>query len=253
MITKSSLIFIFCIIILGSAGCTKEGPEGPAGPTGPPGTSGSTLKGSLVGWVTLYDQFGTMIDDKSGVTVAIDGTVPPATAITNTLGRYQIDSLKTGTYEIVFSKTGYATRRALLAFLGGTKPYIYSSYISQSCTTLPTNLSVTYYSSTAVTIACTVAPAIPSGSLRVVRVFYGKTPTVSGTNYLTSSGYSTSSTSFSVTTSINKNYFPSGSTMYVIAYGDSYNSYTIMDLTTGLGIYATLNSPASNVASYIVP
>jgi hypothetical protein len=243
-----SIMFLFLVI---ANSCTKVGPEGPEGPSGP---AGSALSGSLVGFVTLYDEFGVAVADKSGVTVTVDGYLPALTATTNSAGKYQIDNLQAGTYDLVFTKTGYATYKSLgFSFVGGVKPRLFYATLAQQSNTLLTNLVGSIFSTTTMTLSCTVAPAIPAGYYRIIRFYFGKTNTVSSTNYITTSATSSSTTSYSANRSFDKMNYPTGTTLYVIAYGESNYTYGYPDLTTGLTIYTTINSTPSNIVSIVVP
>ncbi|MCX6327288.1 MAG: carboxypeptidase-like regulatory domain-containing protein [Bacteroidia bacterium] len=251
---KIFLIGITIIIFLVFNSCESAGPEGPLGPAGPAGPS---LKGTVLGFVTLYDEFGVLLDDKSGVMVSADGSDPSLSATTNSVGKYQIDSLQTGIYNLIFSKTGYATRRNLgFSFVGGVEPAIYSTSLSQKTTTLITDLTLIAnpVNLNQMIITCTVSPTPATGFTRYFRFYYGKTASVSSTNYFQSSQYGTSSpTTYSSTQTINKVYYPSGTTLYIIAYGDLYNYYSYPDLTTGLAHYSTISTTGSGRVSMVVP
>jgi hypothetical protein len=251
MIMKN-LIVVYClfIMILTGVSCSKEGPMGPEGPAGPSGTG---LTGSLVGWVALYTEYGVLVTDKSDVTVTVDGAAVPTTAKTNSAGKFQFDNLSSGTYEIVFTKTGYATRRLSITFIGGSKPFYYTSVaLSQQTTTVTSGLILSV-SGTSINYQMTVSPAIPSGSLRYVRIFVGNSNAVSSSNYLTTLSFGSSSTTPSITSTPNKGLFPSGTTLYAVAYGEAYSSYSFPDAITGNGVFSTIGSTGSNIASIIVP
>jgi hypothetical protein len=243
-------IILFSFFLISS--CSKEGPMGPEGPAGP---SAADLTGSLVGFVTIYDEFGVAVADKSGVTITVDGTTPPLTATTNTNGKYQIDNLPTGTWDLVFSKTGCATYKSLgFSFVGGVKPRVFNMILSQLTSTLITNLDVSQYSATQMSINLTISPATPAGYYRYIRFYYSKNNPVTSTNYLSTSYLSTTSASLvNYLRSFDKATFPTGTTMYMVAYGESYYSYGYQDLTSGLYNYTTVNATGSNIVSVDVP
>lgn len=248
MKNRNILISITIIIFLFIYSCGKIGTEGPVGPAGP------SLTGSIVGFVSLVDEFGVSIADKSGVIVTVDGFQPGLTAITNSDGRYQLDNLQTGTYDLVFSKNGYVTRIALsVLFLGGVKPIVYNVTLGQKTTTVVSGLTLTPTSSTTLTIGVTVSPAIPTGYARYVRFYYGKSNTVSYTNYVTTNRYSVSTSPASINMSWDKVNYPTGSTLYVIAYGETNTSYSTLDLASGLSVYSTLSATGTSVVSVVVP
>ena len=220
-------------------------------------SSSTSLTGTLKGIVSLRDDFGTDIADKSGTTVSIDGSVPPFNAITDFDGNYQIDLLPTGKYDISFSNPGFADRKIIdYVFVGGLYPQIISIPLSKISTTLVTDLAVNIYSSTLIKINCTVSPVIPSYNQRVIRLFLSNNSSVTSTDYLkidylyTNTQTSTVS-SYAIT--IDKLIFPSGTNLYVKAYGESFYFYYSTDPVTGLKTFLTMNPTGSNVASIVVP
>jgi hypothetical protein len=248
MKSKIILISTMLLILFVTDSCEKVGPAGPEGP------AGSALTGSLVGFITLYDEFGNLVADKSGVIVSIDGYLPATSSTTNSAGRYEIDDLPTGTYDLIFSKTGYATYKSLsLSFVGGVKPRVFNAILVQQTTTLISSLTLSVYSSTQMTISCTLSPAIPSGYARYLRFFFSKSSSISGTNYLTTLSTGSSSTSLSTIRTFDKVTYPSGTTLYAIAFGESYYTYGYQDLISGLQVYSTISTTGSNIASIIVP
>jgi len=85
-------------------------------------------------------------------------------------------------------------------------------------------------------------------------MFFGKSPSVSSTNYLKTQSYQTSTNNFSSSYIwIDKANFPSGTPLYVILYGGTYYSFPNQDLTTGLLIYPEISATGSDIASIIVP
>jgi hypothetical protein len=244
MKSKSILIGI-AIIASFMSSCEKEGPAGPAGPT---------LKGTVIGFVTLYDEFGSQVSDKSGVTVTVEGVTPSISVTTNSVGKYQIDDLPTGTYDLTFGKLGYSTYRSLgFSFVGGEKPRVYNVSLSQQSTTIISNLSLSISSSTTMVLSGTVSPTTPTGSSRYFRFYFGRSNPVTSTNYLTTAAYGGSGSTFTITRTIDKSTFPSGSTIYVVAFGDASYGYGYPDLTSGLYIYSTISTTGSNIASIVVP
>src|SRR5208282_783346 len=104
---------VVCSIVLLFSTCKKE--VGPAGPE---------LSGTIMGFVTLYNSLGERIADAKGVLVRIDGT-NPRTVLTDSIGEYQLDSIKTGIYNITFSKDSFNTfKRIGQQFVGGSDPVI---------------------------------------------------------------------------------------------------------------------------------
>ena len=111
------LTILFTFIVLMSSifsGC--KGPEGPVGPPGP------ELTGNLFGFVNLTKQDGTAMLDRSGVQVTIEGT--SVSTNPDSAGRWVLSNLKTGTYNISLSKSGFGTAKAIsYQFIGGGDVY----------------------------------------------------------------------------------------------------------------------------------
>jgi hypothetical protein len=87
-----------------------------------PDTNALKLKGRLHGKALLYD-FGGYAPNHSGITVHFDST--PYSTVTGDSGRWTMDSLPTGTYDMVFSKEGYGTYWLFgVQFVGGGDVYM---------------------------------------------------------------------------------------------------------------------------------
>ena len=217
-------------------------------------SSSTSLTGTLKGTITLQDDFGTDITDKSGTTISVIDSVTLLSAVTDIDGNYQIDNLPTGRYDISFSKTGYGDKFVHnYVFVGGLYPQIRSTNLTKISTTLVTDLAVTVSSGTSMTINCTISPEIPAGKYRDIIFFLGNNSSVTSTNYLEIIRWGTNTNTFSRDFTINKTIFPSGTTLYAIAYGEAKYGYVAIDIESGLLIHSTINPTGSNVASITVP
>jgi hypothetical protein len=241
-------ISIVSILIL-MTGC-KKGDIGPAGPS---------LTGDLIGYAFLYDVNGNQLVDNSSITVSIDGNNISATTAAD--GRWVLSGIKTGTYNLTFTKAGYGTHKTIgMEFVGGGQAYYGSEYLYQIPSFTITGLSATT-STGQVNIAGTLYGSLPTSYYRYIRLFIGTSPTVSSDpkNYaFTNLVYAyNSSTSFSSTIdkqTINYSGISSGQTIYIVAYAASsygYDSY--IDITTGKYYYPSINPTPSNVVSVVVP
>ncbi len=118
MIKNYSSAFLgFCILSL-LLSCAKEGPTGPTGPVGP------SYTGTLEGHVFLYDKYGSPVlsgYNRAGLTItgsSISGTTAIPDSVT---GLYIYQNIKTGTYAITATDSGYAsTRINNVNFVSGT-------------------------------------------------------------------------------------------------------------------------------------
>lgn len=107
--TLSIALFTTALLI----GCAKDGDTGPAGAPGP------SLSGDLLGFVQLFDQYGAhVLVDLDSANVSIDGT--SMTSWSDSLGKYTVSGLHTGTYDVTCTKSGYGTMKVnSLQFVGG--------------------------------------------------------------------------------------------------------------------------------------
>jgi len=102
---KYSFILVVPLILL--LGC--KGDPGPAGPI---------LSGAITGKVYLYADNNSLIQDKSGVLVTIDGG--SSSAISSSDGFWNLTSVPAGVHNMVFSKTGFMTQKVFgFQFVGG--------------------------------------------------------------------------------------------------------------------------------------
>jgi hypothetical protein len=231
-------------------GCSK-GDTGPAGPAGP------SLTGKLIGYVSLVDEFGAGLTDRSGVAVQAGST----SATTDSAGRYELMNLSTGTYNIIFSRNGFGTvQQQGVQFLGGSNPAFNDAVeMSQLSSTMVTGISISITGTgidAQVRVSGTIDPAPSADFRRGVRLYAGRNASVSPTNYIYSSYFESLVTPFSrilFYSSPQEAGFPSGSTLYVAAYGESVSDYGWFDISTGLMIYPALNGNKSNVATAIIP
>jgi hypothetical protein len=77
------------------------------------------IKGSIVGFAMLTDQYGNFLDDHSGITVYTEPGRKYA-GKTDINGRFEIKSVPTGTYNLSFEKEGFGTMKyAEVHHLGG--------------------------------------------------------------------------------------------------------------------------------------
>lgn len=78
------------------------------------------LKGNMVGYVVLFDEFGNKMDDNGEVKVTAIGLDRSYTAYSGAAGRFEIADMPTGTYEIHMEKEGFGTYKQYgVKHLGG--------------------------------------------------------------------------------------------------------------------------------------
>jgi len=219
-------------------------------------------RGKLIGFITLYDENGNLLQDKSGVNINAIGSSSYNTTSTNN-GQFEIDNLPMGTYNVNFTKQGFAETKRLVSFTGGTTPTISTQSMSK-----PTTTSVNLLSLTPDTVNYVVKASYklhsdaPKGSNEFVRFFYGTSDTVSYTNYDYSVGIGvyklavndTMTHSVSIGGITLNNSYASGTKIYIVAYGEPITlGTTYTDINTGKTIYPGLNLNASQIKSIIIP
>ena len=206
-------------------------------------TVAPVLTGSISGFVSLYEETGAQIKDKAGVKVHIEGR--NNFAYTNTEGRYSLENVEAGIFNIVFEKAGFGIYKIIAReFVGGGEAYLYSVGLTK----LPTF-------NVASIIINTNPNSFPylwmNGNLsdarnyyRVVVIFFGKSEEVSNDPqkylYVTSFNAYPDSSSYSYSL-WDKQYliqsgFNSGETVYVAAYSSS-EYWGIYDPITGREIF----------------
>lgn len=227
-----------------------SGSQGPAGPM---------LTGSRAGVVYLFDQFGGAMSSDSGMTVTANpGGV---NSVSNSAGQYTLPGLKTGVYTIGFSASGFGTfLQPRVGFVGGGTTQVAPVNLAQKSTATISGLSATpNVAGDSIIVAGTI-DAPPAGVTRSVRLFFStsSTPSASVGAYTVTTvktGFAASPFTYRLTGAdieSLRNNFSSGSTVNVVAYGDSFYENSYEDSTTGQTVYPNVSAP-SNVASFTMP
>ncbi len=93
-------------------------------------TVAPVLTGSISGFVSLYEEDGTSIKDRSGVKVSIEGR--SNFAFTNSDGRYKLENVSAGIFNIVYEKEGFGLNKIIAReFVGGGDAFIYELPLSK--------------------------------------------------------------------------------------------------------------------------
>ena len=88
-------------------------------------TVAPVLTGSISGFVYLFEEEGTQIKDRSGVRVSFEGR--GNYAYTNKDGRYSLENVEAGIFNIVFEKEGFGLTKIIAReFVGGGDAYLYN-------------------------------------------------------------------------------------------------------------------------------
>jgi hypothetical protein len=122
----------------------------------------SQLAGTMVGYVVAIDSTGGS-HENSDVRISIDGT--NYSTLSDSKGRWQLDNVVPGTYNISFTKDGYAMQKMIAyRFVGNGTDYLYTQTIYEI---LKTNVSLVIrpFENGAATFSCRVFRNNPSESL----------------------------------------------------------------------------------------
>lgn len=238
------------------------GPAGAAGNPGQNGLSGPSLKGSVVGFVSLFNEIGVRYASSDSMAVTVEGSNPEIKAISNADGKYELKDLPTGTYNLIFTRTGFGIfKRSSILHIGGTAPTnLGNNNLWETAQTTVTNLAVEI-KGTSIILSGKATPVMPAGSStsvqRRIRFFFGKDDKVSYLNYFDTFNQllvppgGDGTFSYTLTNS-NISKFKTGDKVFIICYGISplENAYT--DPATNFVIYSGVNLAASNVVSAVL-
>ena len=255
----------FACVVFGAAilltGCKgKDGDPGPAGANGANGANGAAgqnLTGTIYGFVNSIDENGASVS-KAGVTVSLEGATTQ-TATTDANGRFEFLNMRNGTYNLTYTRPGYATfRRFAVSHVGGDQPTFLSlTTITQVSNTAVTNLTQTGASTSAgIPLSFSLFNSNSANSTYRASFFASSTPGVTAatgtllTTYLLSASGPTNIV-FSRTTLLNAG-FAAGTTVFLVAYGSPVSLTSYVDPTTGRFLYTSLNPNPSNVISFVL-
>jgi hypothetical protein len=215
------------------------------------------ISGELKGRVWLHKP-SSFNNNNSGALVTVEGSDPLLQTITDSAGEFSIKNLKTGIYDLVFSKDSFGTYKFYsYQFIGGNEPTL---MMPVELFQLPDS-KITVFKADTVRISSNNYQIELLGSLSdtdtfMLRYFVSDSSTVSYSNYLvTGYFYAFNKTDFS--TSLNETYFKSfsgGTQLYIILYPSAYPfNMSYMDIITGNQIYNVTVNGASEVVPFKVP
>jgi hypothetical protein len=209
--------------------------------------------GNMIGFVTLYDENGILIQDKSGVSISVSGS-KSYNVITSANGKFEIDNVPSGTYNLIFTKDSFGTTKRIgTGFVGGSNPVYISQILSKPTSTIVKLISLSVDTNKLVHVTFQLNY---NGSTGNVRFYFGTSDSVSYTNYdyTVLDGFSGNKISGNRTITLsNTPSFPSGTQVYFIAYGSPSYSSSYTDIVTGKTIYPSLNSSESQIMSVMFP
>lgn len=218
------------------------------------------LKGTLKGIYTTVDEFGNQNNDNENIVIKLDGSEPLISAITNSAGQFEIKDIPAGTYNLIISKEGYGEYQIQgVQIIGGDNPlYLNGSLLEKSSTRIE-NLSLEIKNSSEIYLKGNVYHnyVIDEWSFNKpsLRYFIHNVDNPSDSNFLQSGTVSFNLDSGSQLESsiyLNMNIFPSGSKIYVVAYGCYGYEFGYYDILSNQYRYTSLGT-GSGIASITVP
>lgn len=175
-------------------------------------------------------------------------------------GKYEIRDIPQGTYNLIASREGYGDYQWQgLQIVGGKEPIYSSMMLSEKSKTTIDNVSLEVINGNQIYLKGIVNHNFVSDPYSYYRptimYFIHTSDTPSDTNYLQSGwiqfdGISGSELDYQIY--LDSKQFPSGSKIYVIAYGCSPNDNGYYDILSNQYIYSSLG-PGSNIAGITIP
>ncbi len=218
------------------------------------------VTGKISGELRLTDEFGFEEPDHSYMMITANNTNG-----THSLadGKFQINGLLAGTYNLVFQKAGYGTFKKFNIILPAGASGIQLNgieYLGKISTTAISALAINFNSNDSTySIGCTLAPVPTVANPRAFRLFFGKNNTINHQNYFfTPANTWVATTASGLITGFPReqfytNGFAAGETVYVIAYGESLTTNTYTDPATGKKVFPNVNTIVpSNVVSFVL-
>ena len=231
-------------------------------------------RGNIVGTVQIIDLDGKMLPDASGATVAIDNSTMYSESMAN--GRWTLDSIPFGTYDLSISKSGYGTAKIMGLFHAASNhaPTLIgkSKILNQISNIEVTAVNTKKFTEINPTLINFINEGVAEDGIvfdpvfnsstpgeKKIRLFFGTSPDVSTTNYIATekqkfSGRSNESENFSFVLKwfVSRGFEP-GQTLYVKAFGDGYGDDEYDDPISGLTVFPSLASKGSPVVSFVLP
>ncbi|GAB3642242.1 hypothetical protein [Spirosoma arcticum] len=260
-----SISFVFFVAVLfASVGCKPFLDQNvyPADSLRVNPGNGVVLRGDITGFVTLYDEFGTIKPKSDSMIVSLEGLQTAFPVRTRPEGRFIIANAFAGNYNLSYNKPGYGNYKQIgIAHAGGSPTLVSPVTIWERSTTAPSNLTVAI-SGLNLTLSGVTVPVQPVGTAEVeqrrVRLFLGRDAQVSHLNYVTTMGQTTvppgGTGAFAAKLLADDLLaFKPGERVYVIAYGITALENAYDDPDTKRKVYTGINPAPSNVVSFVLP
>jgi hypothetical protein len=220
-------------------------------------------KGGMVGFISLFDEFGFPMENRSGVLVTLISGGIEKTFLTDQQGKFTASDLTQGSYDIRFEKSGFGTEKKFgIPIASGVQPYILSDISLFQLTTtsiliFETNLEELVYPGSGyfqINVSITLDPF--ATKRRSFLVFASTLSSVSDKNYRFFKKMSINSASgLNNELLFDREFtsrFDSGTKLYFVAYPVSTGQEGNFDPIFGLKTFSTIGIPTS-VKSITIP
>ena len=181
---------------------------------------------NISGSVNLYDEGVTQVDS-DGMTVSIVDANPAKTSTTDVEGKFSLEEVEKGTYDLVFEKSGYGTYKVFGVDHNMDEPTFLTNTpsLGQKSTTSIKAIQI-FSAIDEVTISATLDQDASIGNPRYIRVLFSSESNISPENYDAFSGVlqreiNPAEIAYSKQDLLDLG-FTSGQTVYVNVAGDSF-------------------------------
>lgn len=221
-----------------------------------------SLEGTIEGEVRTINELGIETSDQANVQVQLRGEADKVLLSTTTdeEGKYVLKHIPSGTYNMVITKDGYGEfQNQGIMVVGGDEPLFINGSLFEKSKTIITDLSASTVSSNQLILKGLVFHYFSVADLAFNRLgimcFFHTDKNPSSDNYLQAgmlyfNGESGSYMENSLY--LNKDYFPPGSDVYIVAYGSMKYYWGYYDIKSNQNRYTSIGQP-SNIAHVTLP
>jgi hypothetical protein len=204
------------------------------------------LSGNIVGFVRLIDENGNIVQDKSGVNVSIEGLNMSANS--NVDGWFELADIPAGSYNIIYSKTGYGTyKRFGYQFIGGDVPAL----LNETTLFEPFNIEIQNIDISFIGNAIEIKVELAEPSSFGCRTFFSDSSNVSNLNYEYISGtyiYIGGFTQFSQNIYLDETPYHLGDKVYLAIYFFNPGDCGYYDYEKGKDIYTSYKKVTNTIS-----
>jgi hypothetical protein len=241
----------------GDKGVTgPSGQIGEKGETGDQGEKGSFVNGTIVGSVKFYDSLGSMLNDFSGIKIAVEGISPEINVTPNVEGIFTIENIPYGTYNLLYGGNGIGLyKNYSVKVAGWAAPVILDPIRLYQTVKNP----VTSFEIKAIVgdnLWISGLAKLSTGHCNNFHIYVSDSPDVSNVNYKfrANDGVFDSEKEMDFSAGPLDYYgFEKGSTVYVVIYGAAANGQSLYtDINTGKTVVPSVSNP-SEIKSVKIP